>query len=416
MRNVARPHIGTHLAIVVFGLTLTPALANDEGLVGNPIRHIPVVGDLPFVGPLPVTHRADDGMVGEQYALDMVQAYDAWSLELGDPTIIVAVIDSGVDGTHADIADRMWSNPRETANGIDDDGNGFIDDLHGWDFVDNDPNPQDETGHGTHIAGVIAARGRFTGGVAGMANVTIMPIRVLDAEQRGTDTGTQRAIDYAVANGARVINVSLGGTNLNASLEEACRRAWEQGVIVVAAAGNQGAEVLFPAKYDNVIGVGAVDDQHSVPTFSNRGAGLDLVAPGLAVLSTLPDGRYGYRSGTSVATAHVTAAAALLLSADPSLDADTVRVRLLDTATEVGVVGWDDASGFGLVNAFEALKATDLRIARAQPASVSGTQDANDPLDATPLMPCGFGIAPGLLVSLVSLGVSRANRSGRRSH
>ncbi|MDX2199040.1 MAG: S8 family peptidase [Phycisphaerae bacterium] len=389
----------------------TVAVAADESVIGESQTR----RDLPTVtGPIPSDDRPVSGLVSQQYALEKLGVYDAWSVEVGDPSIVVAVIDSGVDSSHPDLSQRMWINPRELANGVDDDGNGYIDDIRGWDFVQDDNNPQDEADHGTHVAGIIAARGRFSDGVAGVANVTIMPLRVLDAQRQGVDSDVALAIDYAVKAGAHVINVSLGGPDSSAAMRNACAAAERAGVVVVAAVGNQGGQaVLYPAAYDSVLGIAAVDENDVPAAFSNASSAVDLAAPGVNILSTVLNQRYGFRNGTSMATAYVAGIAALLRTAHPDWTAAQIRAAIVDSADDINVSGWDEKTGFGRANAYRALTdagadapLSDRGVNTAPPlGSVAEPVTAGEQL--AELTPCGFGVLPGFAVSLLLLGAGR---------
>lgn len=377
--------------------------------VGSATDELADDGTQQSFGPVTPDTPTESGLVVEQYALEMLGIYESWGMELGSPDVVVAVIDSGIDGTHRDLATRMWVNNAEVLNGIDDDNNGFVDDLHGWDFVEDDNTPQDDASHGTHVAGIIAARGRFNRGIAGVANVTIMPLRVLDGQREGVDTDVIRAINYAVANGADVINVSLGGTEPNAALAAACTYAETSGVVVVAAVGNQATnQTLYPAGYRTVIGVGAVDQEDAAPQFSNWGLGVDVVAPGVGILSTVPNNRYGYRSGTSMATAYVAGIAALIKSAHPNMSPAQIRAAMVQNAVDVSTQGWDSKTGYGRVDSFKALSSAPfvdfsaelLPQADSNRVSVQPT-NAQD-LAEVPV-PCGFGILPGFAFSAFGL-------------
>lgn len=304
---------------------------------------------------VPVVSPHGHSLRDRQYALDRVRAEQAWALQRGKRSVVVAVIDSGVDLNHPSLAGNLWRNPRETLNGLDDNGNGYVDDVHGWDFVGQDADPSDASGHGTHIAGVIAAG--QGGEIAGLANVSIMVLRVLDTHNEGFDSRTMAAIGYAIDEGADVINLSLGGVDDSRALRDACAAAVGAGVVVVAAAGNQSGAVIYPAAYDSVIAVGASDEDDEIASFSNRGRSLDLVAPGVNIISTARGGGFEFRSGTSVAAPMVSAAAALLRSADSRLSVASIRARLTLAADDVAAVGWDELSGYGRLNLFAALDA-----------------------------------------------------------
>ena len=253
-----------------------------------------------------------------------IDAPEAWDLATSS-SVIVAVIDTGVDYGHPDLAANMWSNPGEIpANGIDDDGNGFIDDVHGWDFANNDSDPMDDEGHGTHCAGTIGAVGNNGIGVAGVCwNVKLMALKFLDASGSGAVTDAIDAIAYATQMGAKVLSNSWGGGGYSQALKDAIAAADGAGALFVAAAGNDygndnDANGFYPASYDNsnVIAVAATTDGDGLAAFSNIGAvSVDLGAPGQSIYSTVPDGGYGTKSGTSMATPHVAGACALVWAA-----------------------------------------------------------------------------------------------------
>lgn len=273
---------------------------------------------------------------------DLVNAPQVWSQGFTGKGVTVAVLDSGVDFKHLDLNDNIWTNTGEIAgNGIDDDGNGFIDDSRGWDFVGNTNNPLDRNGHGTHVAGIIAAERNGVGTVGIAPDATIMPIRVLDDAGNGSVTGIARGIYYAIEHGADVINLSLGGNSPTLLLRNAIRDAVNQGVVVTIAAGNESLSVpAYPAQYakDWGIAVGAVDRDGNFAYFSNQAGQTPLdyvVAPGVGIYSTMPGDRYGYLSGTSMASPHVAGVAALILEANPSLTPDEVDALLVSTTRAI---------------------------------------------------------------------------------
>ncbi|QLE54695.1 CARDB domain-containing protein [Nostoc sp. TCL26-01] len=284
---------------------------------------------------------------GDDWAADMVKAPEVWAKGYTGQGVIVAVIDSGVDYTHPDLSANAWKNTKEIAgNGKDDDGNGYIDDVYGWNFVSNNNTPLDDNHHGTHVAGTIAAvKNSF--GVTGIAyNAKIMAVKVLDSDGNGNSGAIANGIRYAVNNGARVINLSLGGS---ASTDEqsAIQYAASKGAIVVIAAGNDGgADPLYPARYANQWGlaVGAVFYNRTLTDFSNRPGTTPLAyvtAPGayftgdddlgIGIYSTLPGGQYGFLRGTSMAAPQVSGVIALMLSAKNTLT--DAQVRQIVTST-----------------------------------------------------------------------------------
>lgn len=283
-----------------------------------------------------------------------IDAPEAWDVETGSHDVIVAVIDSGTDIDHADLAANIYVNPGEIpGNGIDDDGNGFVDDVSGWDFRDNDNDVRDNSavcaGHGTHTAGTVGAVGDNGVGVSGVAqNVSILPIRALGRVRvlflvycGASDADLVDAIDYAAMMGARLSSNSWGGSGYSNAIRDAIARSHH---LFVAAAGNDNSNndttPSYPASYDldNIVAVAATDDNDVRAGFSNYGTtSVDLAAPGVNILSTLPGSGYGYLSGTSMATPHVAGAAAVLASANPGLTVAELKDRLLRGVDGLGL-------------------------------------------------------------------------------
>ncbi|GAX36459.1 S8 family peptidase [Nodularia sp. NIES-3585] len=276
---------------------------------------------------------------GNNWGADLVNAPATWAQGYTGKGVVIAVLDTGVDYNHADLRNNIWTNPGEIpGNGIDDDGNGYIDDAQGWSFADNSNNVIDVNGHGTHVAGTIAgANNGF--GVTGIAyDAQIMPIKVLNDQGAGNTNSIADGIYYAVNNGANVINLSLGGNFPNTTLEAAIEYASSRGAVVVMAAGNNGYPFSsYPARYANDWGlaVGAVDSNNQMANFSNR-AGLNsfpyVTAPGVGVYSSVPGNQYATYSGTSMATPHVAGVVALMLSANPYLTDAQIRQILIETS------------------------------------------------------------------------------------
>jgi serine protease len=334
---------------------------------------------------------------------------DAWEVTSGSSSIVVAVLDTGVAYENyaipsyernsylkrgvssyqiaPDLAGTsFWLNEDEIpGNGLDDDGNGYVDDVNGWDFINNDAHPNDNNFHGTHVTGTIAQTTGNAYGVAGIASHTaIMPVKVLDYKGDGTDLTVADGIYYAVNNGAKIISLSLGGPDPSTILEDACENAYDNGVVVVAASGNDGlGSVDYPAGYDSyVIAVGATRYDETKASYSNFGSSLDLVAPGGDLgVDQNEDGYadgvlqqtfkpyedftsradptdwslYYFLQGTSMATPHVSGVAALLLALDSSLTPTQVRHALESTAEDKGDSGRDNVYGWGLIDAKAAL-------------------------------------------------------------
>ncbi len=272
-----------------------------------------------------------------------IDAPEAWNVFTGSPNTVVAVIDTGVDYTHPDLAANMWVNPGEiSGNGIDDDGNGYVDDVHGYDFANNDGDPMDDHSHGTHVSGTIGAVGNNNLGVTGINwNVRIMAVKFLDASGNGTVANAIRGLNYAVENGATISNNSYGGSAAEDSdplFQEAIQNAANFGHIFVAGAGNSTSDNdglgFYPASFDadNIISVAATDDNDSLASFSNYGAtSVDLAAPGVDILSTLPNNQYGLLSGTSMATPHVTGVVALVRGLHPDWTYQQVIDRVFNS-------------------------------------------------------------------------------------
>lgn len=270
----------------------------------------------------------------------------AWDISTGSGHTIVAVIDTGVDYNHPDLAANMWRNTNEIAgNGVDDDGNGFVDDVFGYNFVSNNGNPMDGHGHGTHVAGIIGAAGNNGTGVVGVNwNVQIMALRFLDNSGRGSTSNALRALNYAVQMGATISNNSWTSSVYDSMLETGIRNAGYAGHIYVAAAGNSGKNIdtskVYPASYnlDNVVAVAGLDSTNRLASWSNFGTTVDIAAPGASIYSTLPGNRYGYLSGTSMATPFVTGALALVRDMNPNWSANQVIQQVVSTADKLSTI------------------------------------------------------------------------------
>ncbi|MEL7313960.1 MAG: S8 family serine peptidase, partial [Cyanobacteria bacterium J06559_3] len=296
-----------------------------------------------------------------------IDAPEAGDIRTGSPDVVIGVIDTGVDYTHPDLVNNMWTNSGEIPdNGIDDDNNGFVDDVHGYDFVNNDGDPFDDHDHGTHVAGTIAAEGNNGIGVTGVTwSAQIMALKFLDAFGFGTTFDAIQAIEYAILMGADVTNNSWGGGAFSQPLQDAIAAAGEAGQVFVAAAGNFSSNTdtapSYPAAYDldNIISVAATDDDDQLASFSNFGAtSVDLGAPGVDILSTTPGNNYGFLSGTSMASPHVTGVVSLLLAENPDLTPPEIKTRLIETVDPLPSLAGNTVSG-GRLNAFNALFAPD---------------------------------------------------------
>lgn len=269
----------------------------------------------------------NDPSLAEQAGLAAIGAPAAWTRSAGTKGAVVAIIDTGIDYTHPDLVANLWTNAREVpGNGRDDDGNGYADDWIGYDFAANDGDPRDHDGHGTHVAGIAGAAGNNGVGISGVnPNTRIMALKFIGTDGNGYTSDAIRALNYAAANGATVANASWGSDVYDAVFATAIARAQAAGLILVASAGNDSANndavPFYPANYaatlENVVTVAAADSAGRLAGFSNYGSAVALAAPGTSILSTLPNGRYGTLSGTSMAAPFVTGAIALLKDAHP---------------------------------------------------------------------------------------------------
>ena len=340
---------------------------------------------LPFVAyaePDYIVHPADtipnDPRYGELWGMTNIRAPAAWDYFKGDPNFVVADLDTGMDYNHPDLAANVWTNPGEIpGNGTDDDNNGYIDDVHGWDFAYGDNAPLDGYSHGTHTAGTIGAAGNNGTGVVGVNwNVKIMPLKFFDDSGNGSTSNAILALQYAVAEGVKVSNNSWGGGPYEQSLYDAISAARDTGHIFVAAAGNgnifgvginNDSTPFYPASYnlDNIIAVAAINSNDTKAIFSNYGlTSVDLGAPGVNILSTVPGNAYATKQGTSMATPHVTGVVALLFAQNPAWSYAQVRNRILSTARPISALAGKTVTG-GTLDAGAALAQ-----APAQPPSV----------------------------------------------
>ncbi len=339
-------------------------------------------GEAEYIEPNYVVHAfgiPNDPRVGEQWGMNNtgasggtadvdIDAPEAWNVTTGSPDVVVGVVDTGVDYTHPDLAANIWKNPGEVpGNGIDDDGDGVVDDAYGFNAIAQSGDPMDDNNHGTHVAGVIGAASNNAAGVAGVNwRVKIMPLKFLDAGGSGTVDAAISAIQYAVTMKNRGVNVrvlsnSWGGSGYSQALQDAITAAENAGILFVAAAGNNGTDndstPQYPASYDNpnVVSVAAIDRNGNLASFSNFGQStVHLAAPGKDILSTVRGGGYASYSGTSMATPHVSGVAALLAGREASLTADQIKDRLLSTVKPLpGLNGLVVAPG--TVDAFNAL-------------------------------------------------------------
>ena len=338
-----------------------------------------------------------------------IDAAEAWNVTTGSRSVVIGVIDSGIDVSHPDLAANIWRNPGEIAgNGIDDDRNGYVDDVTGWDFVSNDNVPQDGDGHGTHVAGTIGAVGNDGRGVVGVNwQVSLLPLKFLSDSGSGSTSAAIAAINYATALRNRGVNIvatnnSWGGGGFSSSLRDAIRAHGQAGILFVAAAGNESANndttPAWPANYAeaNVISVAALDRSDQLASFSNFGATtVHVGAPGVAIYSTTPGNRYASFNGTSMAAPHVAGIAGLLAAANPQATMAEIRSAILDSVVRVPSLAGRSTTG-GRVNAAAALE----RIAPVpgpRVTSVSPTGEVPPPVTSIQVV-FSQGIAAAALV------------------
>lgn len=350
----------------------------------NYLYHIDVVPNDPHFSRL--WGMENTGQTGGLADAD-IDASVAWEVSTGSREVVVGVIDTGIDYTHPDLADNIYTNPGEdpwanpfdpsTGNGIDDDGNGKVDDWKGWNFYAKTNDPFDDNMHGTHCAGTIGAIGNNGIGVAGVCwQVRLMPLKFLDSRGSGATSDAVSAILYAADMGVKILNNSWGGGSQSTSMENAIRYAANKGVLFVAAAGNEGNDndliPNYPSSYDlpNILAVAATDHSDNLAVWGDGGGGNDddcglicatvnagvpgsnwgyksvhLAAPGKNILSTVPGESYSSLSGTSMAAPHVAGAAALLLAINPSLNVQELRSILTSTVDPLESLANKVASG-----------------------------------------------------------------------
>ncbi len=325
-----------------------------------------------FVSSIQIDHRVSLFQDTLDWGVDDVDAEQVWGgaedavdVVQGNPDgsgVKVAILDTGIDYTHPDLDDVY---------------------AGGHDFVDDDNDPKDENGHGTHCAGIVAAEDNGEGVIGVAPHASIYAVRVLDAYGSGYTSDIIAGIDWAIDNGMDVISMSLGGGSYDSAFNDAVNRAYNAGIVVVAASGNDGKnQISYPAAYDNAIAVGAIDKDHQLASFSNYGPEQEVVAPGVDIYSTMPTYSvtltswwYGYSknydtmSGTSMACPMVAGVVALILSANHDLTPAQVRDILHTTSTDLGPSGWDERYGYGEVNA---------------PAAVDAAGGGSTPPDTTP--------------------------------
>ena len=301
-----------------------------------------------------------------------IGAAQSWDIQIGSADVVVAVVDTGVDYTHPDLLENIWENPGEigydlfgndkSTNGIDDDENGYVDDRYGWNFYGGNNDPMDDNRHGTHVAGIIGASGNNSLGVSGVCwKTSLLPIKLLNSAGIGATSDAVDAINYCTNLGIDISNNSWGGEDYSQALSDAIDGADQANCVIVAAAGNEGQDIsdspVYPASYDlpNIISVTATSQMDKLPWFANYGVrNVDLAAPGVRILSTFPNGKYGYLDGTSMAAPHVSGALAMLKSSYSELSAVQLKHRIL-AATDAQPALEDKCQTGGRLNVYRAL-------------------------------------------------------------
>ncbi len=420
----------------------------DSPVDSNSFKQLSFVDpDIDFIQPAR-TYKMDlipnDSLASEQWALAKIDAYDAWDITTGSDTVLLGIIDTGIDYRHPDLINKMWENPGETGtdsqgrdkryNGIDDDNNGFIDDYRGWDFTNREGFPFDSTDgdfvnwdnnpldtipgqfgfHGTFVAGIAGAEFNNLTGIAGVApNIKLMNIRAFDNTGNGGEDDVAAAILYAVQMGAKVINMSFGDNSFSYILKDVIQYAYAQGVVLVGSSGNSNSEdPHYPSGYSEVICVGSSTDQDYRSSTSNYGSTLDLVAPGSDILSTDLGGGYVHASGTSAATPYVAGTAALILSLHNYTN-EEVKQILKSTSDDIGEQGWDIYTGAGRLNTYNAVKVNAPAVIRFEhPLQDFSTYQDSLQIYATLLTPYfvnykldyGYGLNPNSWTHLIENG------------
>lgn len=306
----------------------------------------------------------NDPDYSSQWHLPAIQAPSAWNLTVGSTSVTVAMIDSGVDSTHPDLAGKV---------------------LPGWNFVSGNSNTSDTMGHGTTTAGVVGAMTDNNVGVAGIAwRNPIMPLVVVDSTGSASYSNIASAITYAANAGVRIVNISIGGTSASSALQSAVNYAWSKGTVVFASAGNGGVNApYYPAGCQYVVAVGATDSGNNLASFSNYGAFLGVVAPGVNIVTTSEGGGYISASGTSYSSPIVAAVGALVLSYAPSLSASALVSDIEHSAADLGTAGFDSTFGWGLVNAYAAVSSASANIDLTAPKVTISSPAAGSTVNGT---------------------------------
>ncbi len=292
-----------------------------------------------------------------------IDAPEAWEIQKGNKNVIVAIVDTGIDTNHPDLKKNIWTNNGEIKNnGIDDDGNGYIDDINGWDFVNEENKPMDDHGHGTHVAGIVGAVSDNNIGITGISwNGRLMALKAIGKSGQG-DVKAVEAIYYGTNNGVRIFNNSWGGDFFSQTLQDAINHANSLGALFIASAGNNSDDdpSFFPANFENSFAVASTDHNDHKSGFSNFGDWVDISAPGSSIFSTWRSNQYGLVSGTSMSAPHVSGVAALLFAEHPDWTPLDVQAQIENTADDLDQKNPSFAGklGAGRINAHAALLPT----------------------------------------------------------
>jgi thermitase len=345
------PPLGVHLVKLPPGQTVEQAVTHYSHQPGV------VYAEPNYLLQIAAAPQAE---ITDQWGLEKIQVEDAWEAipELERYEILLATVDTGIDSDHSDLNANIWRNSGEIPdNNMDDDNNGYVDDTWGWDFVNSDNDPLDDNMHGTAVSSVMAGV-QYNGGVVGVCPwCKVMAVKVMNANGTGTLDTVANGIIYAVDNNARVINLSLTGALGSQTLDNAVNYAWNEGALVVAAAGNDGLNtIMYPAAYANAMGVGSTNSSDYHSCFSNYAEDyISVVAPGESILVAVPNQGYGTYSGTSLSAPHVAGVGGLLFSQIPDRTNSDVRMLIETSSKDLGPPGVDEIFGYGRINAYWAV-------------------------------------------------------------
>jgi len=319
----------------------------------------------------------NDPLYPGQWGLTQINAPTAWDVVTGATDVVIAVVDAGLDTSHPDLAGQLWTNPGEIAgNSVDDDNNGYVDDIHGWNIVDDNANLSDNTGHGTQVAGVIAAATNNGAGIAGVCwNCRLMVVKVTQSGGAANYSDIAAGVNYAAQKGAEVINLSLGGYSDSATLRAAVEAASETAVVVGGAGNDDKSDPFYPAAYDDyVLAVAGTSSSDTKVGTSNYGTWVDVSAPGEVITTTFDGGGYGSTSGTSMAVPFAAGLAGLLRSRHPGWSPNTVRAQIVQTADDIDSLnpGYVGQLGSGRINAGQAVATTAQPLLAYQSHTVDG--------------------------------------------